>query len=145
MKVKDVDNLTVSQTVLAKALNLSRARIFQLIQEEVVIKDEGDPESGVYLVRSIINYYETKKNEGGLNYWTEKAKHEKVKRELAEIKLKEAEKEMFSREEVELGWYELVRDIKNLVDGTEAEREVNKRIEEMKNEKYEGDSAGHSA
>ena len=108
MKVKDIEQLTVSQTDLAKALNLTRTRIFQLIEEKVIVRDESDPKNGVLLFQSVANYYSSKKDHG-INYWTEKAEHERVKREINELKLRELEKQVYSAAEIEAVWLRLLK------------------------------------
>lgn len=139
MKVKNIEELTVSQTDLAKALNLSRVRIYQLIEEKVVIKDESDPTGGVYLFQSVANYYSSKK-ENGINYWTEKAEHERVKREINELKLQELEKQVYSAAEIEGVWLKLlkligrrfgVEELENMLKDIDAEEVFEKYAEDL--------------
>ena len=100
---ENIKQLTVSQTNLAKALGLTTGRVNQLIDEGVVIRDESDKSGGVMLFDSLRNYYGSKAtNAEGLDYWEEKAKHEKVKRETSELKLKKLDGSVYSAKIVEL-------------------------------------------
>ena len=98
----DVSEITISQSELAKLLGISQPRISQLIDEKVVIKDEGDPRGSVYLFDSAKNYFlSNKTSSDGVNYWQEKARNEKVKRELNELKLQERQGELYDAADVE--------------------------------------------
>lgn len=102
---ENIKQLTVSQTNLAKALGLTTGRVNQLIDEGVVIRDERDKSGGVMLFDSLRNYYGSKATNAeaeGLDYWEEKAKHEKVKRETSELKLKKLDGSVYSAKIVEL-------------------------------------------
>lgn len=120
MKVaEDPRLITVSQTNLAKALNLTVVRVQQLIQEGVVIRDDNDARGGVLLLQSVRNY-DRMKNKGGptaddeevVDYKLEQAKHEKVKRELAEIKLAKAEARIYDARTVELVMTEMLSNLR---------------------------------
>ena len=108
MKVKEnIKELTTSQYNLSKALGLTPQRVNQLIDEGVVIRDEGDKSGGVMLFDSLKNYFSSKvKNADGLDYWDEKAKHEKVKRETSELKLKKLDGSVYDAKTVELAMTE---------------------------------------
>ena len=107
--------ITVTQKNLARAMNLSVRRMTQLVQERVVIKDEGDPTGGVYLFASVMNYYSSKHSgdAGGANFWREKAEHEKVKREINEVKLKQLEASVYPAELVESTFAEMLTILRN--------------------------------
>ena len=91
MKVTcDPRKITVSQTNLGKALGLTTGRVAQLIKEGVVFRDDNDKSGGVFLVKSVQAYTSFKgksESDNELDYMAEKAKHEKVKRELSELRL----------------------------------------------------------
>lgn len=108
MKVKEnIKELTTSQYNLSKALGLTPQRVNQLIDEGVVIRDEGDKSGGVMLFDSLKNYFSSKvTNADGLDYWDEKAKHEKVKRETSELKLKKLDGSVYDAKTVELAMTE---------------------------------------
>ena len=98
----NVLDLTVTQTTLGKLLGLSQQRVNQLIDEKIVIKDEGDPRGSVYLFDSAKNYFlSNKTSSDGVNFWNEKAKNEKVKRELNELKLRERQGELYEAADIE--------------------------------------------
>ena len=93
MKVswEELQVLTVRQATMARLLSLTPARVHQLIEEKIVVRNEGDKTGGVYLVSSLQNYYlsKSKSDIAGdeSTYWTEKKLHESAKRQLAELKL----------------------------------------------------------
>ena len=105
MKYKgDPNEITVTQTTLGKVLGKSQQRIGQLIEEEIVVRDENDKNGAVFLVDSLRNYYLSKNATGGdsgVNFWKEKALHERAKRELAELKLRERRGELYEAGVVE--------------------------------------------
>ena len=101
MKLKeDLRNVTTSQKNMAVALSLTPQRITQLIKEKIIIRDEDS--GGVYVLESLRNYYQSRTGgETELNYWEEKAKHEKVKREIAELKYRKLEGSVYEATTVE--------------------------------------------
>ena len=103
MKVSgNIKEITVTQTALARALNLTPARVNQLIQEEIVRRDEKDPSGGVFLFQSVVNYLQSKQAKSDeANYFLEKARHEKVKRQIAELKLAREEGRLYEATTVE--------------------------------------------
>lgn len=124
MKVaEDPRKITVSQTNLAKAIGLTVGRVSQLIQEGVVIRDEKDGRGGVKLVESIRNYDMLKagggrpsadddETEETVDYYTEKARHEKAKRELTELQLAKAEANAYDARTVELVMTEMLSNLR---------------------------------
>lgn len=117
MKVReDIRKLTTTQTNLAKALNVTQPRINQLIEEGVVIRDDNDPTGGVMVFRSLANFFSTKAlstEDSEVDFWTEKARHEKAKREMAELKLRERKEELYEADDVERVLAELLTDFRN--------------------------------
>lgn len=113
MKIsKDLKKLTTTQTELARALGLTQPRIHQLIQEGIV---ERDDHGAVLVIASLQNYYRTQT--GGtdsdeLDYMEEKAKHEKIKREIAELKLAMMEGNAYSAKTVELVMTEMLSNLR---------------------------------
>lgn len=100
----NVKELTVTQTALSRALGLTPARVNQLIDLEIVIRDEKDTSGGVFLFDSVKNYYQSKQTgdeKGDANFWVEKGKHEKVKRQIAELKLAREEGKLYEASTVE--------------------------------------------
>lgn len=110
MKIReDIRKLTSSQTNLARALGLTQPRINQLIEEKVVIRDEQDPSGGVMIFDSVRNYYCSKKaSDEGVDFWKEKAIHEKVKREINELKLEKERGEVYDAKEIEAAFIEML-------------------------------------
>ena len=117
MKVReDIRKLTTTQTNLAKALNLTQPRINQLIEEGVIIRDDKDPSGGVMVFRSLQNYFSSKAlspEDSEVDFWAEKARHEKAKRELTELKLQERQGELYEAETVERVLADLLTDFRN--------------------------------
>lgn len=105
MKVTSpIKDLTCTQTLLSRALGLSTARVNQLIDLGVVIRDEKDPSGGVMLFQSIKNYYQSKSatdDRNDADFWQEKGRHERAKRQLAELKLAKEEGRIYSASVVE--------------------------------------------
>ena len=106
MKVsdKDIETLTCRQATLARLLSVTPPRIHQLIEEKIVIRNEGDKSGGVYLVPSLMNFYLSKKSTGAgdeANFWREKNLHEKAKRELTELKLAKERNQVYDAATVE--------------------------------------------
>lgn len=112
----DPRELTVSQTNMAKALSLTQGRIGQLVKSGVMIRDDTDRMGGVKLVESMKNYYQfvaPPSASGGdddedIDYTTEKAKHERTKREIAEIQLAKLERRVYDAKTVELVMTEML-------------------------------------
>lgn len=116
MKVTgDPRKITVSQTNIAKALGITNARVSQLIKEGIVFRDENDKSGGVLLVKSVQAYTAFKgAADGGdeLDYMAEKAKHEKVKRELSELRLAKEEARAYDAITVEMVMTEMVSNLR---------------------------------
>ena len=92
----------MTQVALARALGLTPARVNQLIQEEIVRRDEKDASGGVFLFQSVVNYLQSKQSKSDeANYFLEKARHEKVKRQIAELKLSKEEGRTYDAATVE--------------------------------------------
>ena len=89
MKIsKDLNALTTTQTEMAKVIGITQQRVNQLISEGVILKDKT---GAVRVIESIKNFYKSRSGSNALfeeiDYDGEKAKHEAVKRELAEMEL----------------------------------------------------------
>ena len=96
---------TVTQTALGRILNLTPGRINQLIDEKIVMRDEGEKGS-VFLVESMQNYYKSKKayyedGKGKVDFWEERGLHERAKRKMAELKLRQIKGELYNAAVVE--------------------------------------------
>lgn len=115
----EIKSASVKQKELAAALGLTAARINQLIDEGIVIRDELSRSGRVMLFDSLRNYFLSRKTtDEGTNYWLEKARHEKVKRELSELKLRRESGELYEAGTVERVLAELMTTFKNKLEGT---------------------------
>lgn len=113
----DPRQITVSQTNLAKALGITNARVSQLVKEGVIFRDDGDKSGAVMLVKSVQSYTAYKgvpasSDEEDADYMVEKAKHEKVKRELSELKLAKEEARAYDAKTVELVMIEMLSNLR---------------------------------
>ncbi|MBQ9487811.1 MAG: hypothetical protein IJU91_08460, partial [Selenomonadaceae bacterium] len=91
-----------SQSALARYLNLTQARVNQLIGEGIVIRSKK--ETGVLVADSIKNYFVDKSKREDtetVNFWQEKGLHERAKRELVELKLAKARGQVYDAKVVE--------------------------------------------
>jgi phage terminase Nu1 subunit (DNA packaging protein) len=117
MKVNcSIKELICSQSKLASALEISQARVSQLINEGIVIKDPESKNSAVFLFDSIKNYYLNKNTGSGdveVNYNLEKALYMKAKRELAEFKLSKARGAVYNAKDVEDTFISMLNVLKN--------------------------------
>ena len=112
--LNDFLDLTVTQTFFGKLVGLTQQRINQLIEENVVLRDESDKRGGVFLFDSLKNFFQSDKTSSdGVNYWQEKARHEKVKREQNELKLQQMQGEVFDAAEVESALAEILVALRN--------------------------------
>ena len=103
MKIsKNLKDLTTTQTELARILGITQQRVSQLVKDGTIIRDENNQ---VAVIESLKNFYKfSSENEEGkeLSFDREKALHEKVKRELAEIKLAELKNDMHTTEHIKI-------------------------------------------
>lgn len=110
--------MAVTQKQLSEALKLSPARINELCDEKILVRDESARNGQVMLFDSLRNYFLSKKTtDDGVNFWLEKAKHERAKRELAELKLSKERGESYDAAEVEGTLLELFTDFRNKLIG----------------------------
>lgn len=113
-KVKDI---TVTQKALSDAIGITPARVSQLVKEGVVIRNTQDSGGGVYLYESVKNYWLTQKpttsdGEDDLDLNLERAKHERTKREIAELKLAMMESRVYDARTVELVMTEMLSNLR---------------------------------
>jgi len=114
INVKDV---TVTQRQLATAFGVVPARVNHLINDGIVVRDENNAGGAVYLFESVKRYYSGKKNESAgieaeLDLTKEKAKHEKTKREIAELRLAKMERRVYDAKTVELVLTEMLSNLR---------------------------------
>ena len=112
MTAEEFLSLTVSQTTLGKILGLTQGRISQLLTEGILVRDAESQQPRLH--DSIKNYYLSKNATGaGVNYWSEKALHEKAKRELAELKVEQRKGNLYDAAEVESELTEWITEFRN--------------------------------
>lgn len=112
MTAEEFMAMSVSQGFMAKVLGLTQGRISQLLDEGILVRDaeSGQPR----LFEGIKNYYLSKNAAGsGVNFWTEKALHEKAKRELAELKVAQRKGELYEAQIVEQVLSEIFTDCRS--------------------------------
>lgn len=118
MKVKgDVKRITVTQRQLAAALGITPARVNQLIKDDIVIRDEDNPGGAVLLYESVKRFWANQESdevnvEAELNLTRERARHEKTKREIAELRLAKMENRAYSARTVELVLTEMLSNLR---------------------------------
>ena len=115
---------SVSQSQLGRILGVSHQRVNQLIEEEVVLRDESSKTGAVLLIDSLRNYYRSKQSledgAGKVDFWKERGLHERAKRELAELKLKQRRGELYEAETVERVMIEHLTNFRNKLLGLPA-------------------------
>ena len=105
----DLMKLTVSQTNLAKALNLTARQIRRLIVSGVIVPNPADNNGAVFLFESLQNYFQRKAaTTGGDEYFKIKAEHEAVKKQLSERKLQQLEGQLYWAADVEAALADIV-------------------------------------
>ena len=110
----EIQEATVTQRQLSRALNLGTTRINQLIDEGIVVRDETSRSGQVMLFESLQNYFLSKNATGdNVNFWKERGLHEKAKRELAEVKLAKTRGELYESSTVESVLVELLTNFRN--------------------------------
>lgn len=112
MKIsKGLSELTTTQTEMAKLLGLTQPRVHQLIEDGVVIKAAN---GSVRVVESLKNFYKSRAiadggSEAGddLDLNLERARHERTKREISELKLAKLQGSVYDARTVEYVMTEL--------------------------------------
>lgn len=122
MKISgEVKEFTVTQKQLAVAFGVSPGRINHLIDDGVIVRDEKSTSGAVLLYESIKRYWLNKGRSGSggdegleaeLNLTNERAKHEKTKREIAELRLAKMERRVYDAKTVELVMTEMLSNLR---------------------------------
>lgn len=116
--VGEIRLMTVTQRQMASALKLSPTRINELCNENIIVRDETSKTGQVMLFESLQNYFLSRKTtDEGVNFWLEKARHEKAKRELAELKLQKERGQVYDAAEVESFLTEAILVTRNKLSG----------------------------
>ena len=115
---------SVSQMQLGRILGVSHQRVNQLIDEEVVLRDESSKSGAVLLIDSLRNYYQSKRpledGEGKVDFWKERGLHERAKRKIAELNLQQRRGELYKAETVERVMIEQLTNFRNKLLGLPA-------------------------
>ena len=135
MKVsKDLKKLTTTQTEMARALGISQQRVSQMLKEDIMVRDKS---GAVLVIESLKNFYNLRTLDGGdgeeLNLNVEKAKHERTKREIAELKLAMMERKAYSARTVELVLTEMLSNLRTQLLGLPSK--LAPQLEKKKKEK----------
>lgn len=113
---KDLANLYISPVGFGRAIGVSGRRVNQLIADGVLVRDKnGKLEAETQLLKYCLylkNQKETKDDEAKVDYWDEKAKHEKAKRELTEIRLDKTLLKMHDAQDIELVLSEMLTNLR---------------------------------
>lgn len=105
---ESINTLTVSGSVIAKILNVTDRRIRQYAEEGIIDKAARGRYSLVSSIQKYIAFMkaskdiESSKQGNALNYDDEKAMHEKIKREIAEITLAKIKGEVHEAKDVKI-------------------------------------------
>ena len=120
----EIQSMTCMQTQLARALNLSKQRINQLIDEGIVVRDETSFTGQVMFFESLQNFFLSRSvklgGEISVNFWKERGLHEKAKRELAEVKLAKTRGQLYDATTVESVLSELLTNFRSKLLGLPA-------------------------
>lgn len=114
MKIsKGILSLTTTQTAMAQALGISQQRVSKMLQEGTMVADK---QGALLVVASLKNYYNKKAVEsaedGDVNLQTERALHEKAKREIAELRLAKMQGNVYDAKTVELVMTEMLSNLR---------------------------------
>lgn len=103
--------ITGSAAELSKLLSISQRRVNQLADEKIITRQ---PEGNFILPEAIKEFYLYKyKSDESINYVTEKALHERAKRQLAELDLRKRNLELHEAEDVELVLSEMLTNFRS--------------------------------
>ncbi len=115
----EVKKFTVTQKQLAAAFGVTPARVNHLIKDGIVVRDENNQGGAVLLYESVKRYWNNKGSGGDgadieaeLNLTKERAKHEKAKREIAELRLAKMERRAYDAKTVELVMTEMLSNLR---------------------------------
>lgn len=111
-----------SSADLADILMITTRRVNQLVDEEVLARE---PEGDFILPTAVAAYYEYKyADKDETTYLTEKARHEKAKRELAELELQRRRNEVHDAADVEMIMTDMLTNLRTQLLGLPAKMAV---------------------
>jgi predicted transcriptional regulator len=141
---KELKKLTTTQTEMARALGISQQRVSQMLKEDIMVRDKS---GSVLVIESLKNYYKLRSSELGdgeeIDLNVEKAKHEKTKREIAELKLAMMEGKAYDARTVELVLTEMLSNLRTQLLGMpsklapQLERKKKEKIYELMTKEIE--------
>ncbi len=101
MKVTNLQSLVATQTEMAKALGITQQRVSQLLQDGVLFTDGN---GRMLVVESIKNFYKTRtqNDSADIDINKERAKFERARRVLEELKVAKAMRKVYDARTVEL-------------------------------------------
>lgn len=103
--LKELKSLTVIQRLFASVIGVTQPRVSQMLKDGIAVTGE-DGSGNILLIDSLCNYYRTQSMANGgddeIDYMAEKARHEKAKREIAEIRLARIKGDVYDKRTVEL-------------------------------------------
>lgn len=114
---ESVKDITVKQKNLAHALGVTPQAITKFVKDGIVIRDSESPGGAVYLFESLKRYFSRRKSgdagiEAELDLTKERAKHERTKREIAELRLAKMEHQVYDARTVELVMTEMLSNLR---------------------------------
>ena len=114
---KDLKSLTTTQTQMAALLGVTQPRVAQYIKDGIILKDES---GAVLVIESLKNYYKyrvvgenVESDDGDVALLVEKARHEKAKRQIAELNLAKMKSELYDAGTVELVLTEMLSNLRS--------------------------------
>lgn len=110
----DIRTMAITQKQMSVALGLSPARINELVGEGILVRDETSRNGRILLFDSLKNFFLSKRvADDGVNYWQEKALHEKIKRQMAELDYQKRCGQLYEANTVESVLTEMIIDCRN--------------------------------
>ncbi|KMT22996.1 hypothetical protein [Clostridium cylindrosporum] len=106
-KKSEVDNVVVAGSYLANIFGITDRRVRQLAEEGIIVRVKKGRYDLVESIKAYIVYLKTNqdikesKSDADLDYDREKAMHERVKREMAELNLAEMKGQIHYADDVE--------------------------------------------
>ncbi|NLT94854.1 MAG: hypothetical protein GXW85_04860 [Clostridia bacterium] len=117
---KDISDLIVNTDVMADLLGFTRQRVNQLDKEGVLVKAAPGRWPLADNIKKYLEFVKygqrtSEEEEAEIQYWEEKALHEKAKRETAELKLAKMQNQLHDARDVELALTNMVVTFRNKV------------------------------
>ncbi len=119
---KDISEIIVNTDVMADLLNYTRQRVNQLAKEGILEKNAPGRFPLKKNIKKYIDFLRTgqrteEDREAQAEYWEEKALHEKVKREMAEIKLAKLRNQVHDASDIEMAMTNMLTTFRNRILG----------------------------